>query len=79
MKVPRLGVQMELQLLAYTRAKATQYPSRICNLHHSSQQRQIRNPLGEARDRTQNLMAPSQIHFWCATMGTPNVKFLKRN
>ena len=35
--------------------------SRICNLHHSSLQCQILNPLREARDRTRNLMVPSQI------------------
>ena len=28
---------------------------------HSSQQRQILNPLSEARDRTRNLMVPSRI------------------
>ena len=34
---------------------------RICNLHHSSRQRQILNPRSKARDRTLNLMVPSQI------------------
>ena len=29
---------------------------------HSSGQRQILNPLSEARDRTHNLMVPSRIH-----------------
>ena len=32
------------------------------NLHHSSRQRQILNPLNKARDRTHNLMVSSQIH-----------------
>ena len=32
---------------------------------------QILNPLIEARDRTCDLMVPSQIHFCCATMETP--------
>ena len=32
----------------------------------------ILNPLREARDRTRNLMVPIQIHFRCATMGTPD-------
>ena len=50
-------------------------PSRICDLHHSSQQRQILNPLSEARDRACNLMVPSQIHFHCTTKGTPAVLF----
>ena len=44
----------------------------ICNLHDSSWQCQILNPLSEARDRTCNHMVPSQIRFrCCATMGTP--------
>ena len=36
-------------------------PSRVCNLHHSSPQCWILNPLREARDRARNLMAPSWI------------------
>ena len=53
MEVPRLGVESELYLLAYTTATATQDPSHVCNLHHhSSQQHWILNPLSEARDRT---------------------------
>ena len=35
--------------------------SRVCNLHHSSRQRQIVNPLSKARDRTCNPMVPSRI------------------
>ena len=62
MKVPRLGVQSELQLLAYTTAIAALDPSCICNLHHSSRQHQIPNPLSKARDRTQVLMDASQVH-----------------
>ena len=41
MDVPRLGVESEPWPPAYARATATQDPSRICNLHHSSQQRRI--------------------------------------
>ena len=36
MEVPRLGVELELKLLAYTTATATLDPSPICHLHHSS-------------------------------------------
>ena len=43
MEVPRLGVESELQLLAYTAATATRDPSRVCDLHHSSQRCQILN------------------------------------
>ena len=41
-----------LQLQAYTTVTATQDLSRICDLHCSSQQCQILNPLSKARDRT---------------------------
>ena len=43
------------------RATAMQDPSRICNLHHSSWQCQIPNPLSKARDQTRNLMVPNRI------------------
>ena len=38
MEVPRLGIKLELQLLAYTTATATWNPSLICDPYHSSQQ-----------------------------------------
>ena len=72
MEVPRLGVQSELQLLAYVTAIAMLDLSLAFDLHHSSRQRWILNPLGEARDRTCNVMIPSWIHFCCAMMGTPD-------
>ena len=50
MEVPRLGVESELQLLAYTTATATPGPSCICDLHHSSCKHRILNPLSEARN-----------------------------
>ena len=56
MEVPRLGVQLELQLPAYTTATATPDPSLSCKLHHSSQQHRILNLLSEARDQTRVLM-----------------------
>ena len=52
MEVPRLGVESELQLLAYATAMATLDLSQIYVLHHSLRQRWILNPLSEARDRT---------------------------
>ena len=63
MEVPGLGVKSELQLLAYTTAIATPEPSCVCNLHHSSRQHRILNPLSEARDQTCILMDTSQIYF----------------
>ena len=63
MEVPRLGVELELQLPAYTITTATRDPSSVCHLHHSSCQCWISHPLSEARDQTRNLLVPSQIHF----------------
>ena len=77
MEVPRLGVESELLLLAYTTATATLDPSRVCDLHYSSQQRWILNPLSEARDQTCNLMVPSRIRFCCAITGTPQNYYFK--
>ena len=63
MEVPQLGVKLEeLQLPAYATATATPDPSHICDLCHSSQQRQILNPLSEARDQSHILMNASQGH-----------------
>ena len=53
------GVESELQLPAYATATATPDPSRVCNLHHSSWQCWILNPLSKAKDRI--LMGPTQI------------------
>ena len=61
MEVPRLGVQLELEPLAYARATATWDPSYVCDLHRSSQQCQILNPLSEARDQTCFLMDASRV------------------
>ena len=53
MEVPRLGVKSELQLPAQTTATATATatstpdPSHICDLHHSSWQCRILNPLAK--------------------------------
>ena len=46
--------------------------SRVCDLHHSSQQHRILNQLREALDWTCILMDASQSRFHWATMGTPS-------
>ena len=51
--------------------------SHVCNLHHTSQQHWILNPLREARDQIHNLMVPSWMHFCCTTMGTPPSSIFK--
>ena len=63
MEVPRLEVESELQLLVYTTAITAWDPSPVCDLHHSTWQRQIPNPLREARDQTHVLMDTSWVHY----------------
>ena len=61
MEVPRLGVNLELQLSACATAKATQDLSHICDLCCSLLQSWTLNPLSEARNRTHILMDASCI------------------
>ena len=70
MEVPRLGVKLELHLPAI--AIAMPDPTHISDLHHSSRQHWILNPLREARDRTHILMDTIWVHYWWATKGTPH-------
>ena len=58
-EVPRLGIESEQQLSAYT--TATPHLSFICNLYRSSWQHRILNPLSEARDQTTSFMDTSQV------------------
>jgi len=73
MEVPRLGFKSELQLpVVYATATAMQDLSHICNLHHSSWQHRILNPLNEARDPTWVLVDTSWVFYQWATTGTPH-------
>ena len=72
MEVPRLGVKSELQLLVYTTATARCDLSCVCDLHHSSRQHQVLNPLIEARDGTHILTDTSLVRYHGATVGTPS-------
>ena len=74
-EVPRLEVESERQVSAYSTATATQGPSHIGNPHHSSWKLQILNPPREARDWIHILMDSSQIRYHWATMGTPKISF----
>ena len=49
--------------------------ARICDLHHSSQQCWILNPLRETRDWTCILMSTTRIRLHWAMMGTPRTEF----
>ena len=61
MEVPRLAVELELQLPAYTTATAMPDLNHICDLCCSSWQCQILNPLSKARDQTCILMDTSWV------------------
>jgi len=63
MEVPRLGVQSELQPRTYARATATPDASPDCDLHRSSWQCQILNPLSKARDQTCVLVDTSWVAY----------------
>ena len=59
-------------LLAFTTATAMQLNRRCgCNLHHSSWQCPILNPLSEARDWTCILVDARMVCYCWAMMGTP--------
>ena len=58
-EVPWLGVKLELQPPANTRAIAMWDLSSVCNLHHNSHQHWILNPLSKAMERPQDA---SQVH-----------------
>ena len=85
MEAPRLGVELGAVSLAYTTATETQDLSRFCNLHQSSWQHQILNPLSKARDGTRILVDPSRLCYHWATMELPdtaleiNYSLIKKN
>ena len=60
MDVPGLGVESELQLLAYTTAMAMLDLSRICDLQRSLWQSRTLNTVSEAKDQTCILMDTSR-------------------
>ena len=62
-----------------TTATATRDPSCICDLHRSSLQGRILNPLSEARDRTRVLMDISEVHHRRVTRGAPHFFLMPSN
>ena len=75
MEVPRSGVESELQLPASTTATATPDPSHVCDLHHSSRQRQILNPRGQGSNpQPTTSWFLVRFCFCCAMMGTLEIK-----
>ena len=75
MEVPRVGVELELQLPALATATARRDLSHVCDLHHSSQQRRILNSLSRApRDWAWILMDISWVHVHWAMREIPERK-----
>ena len=70
MEVLMLGVESELQLLAYTTAAAMPNLSHVCDLHGSSWQHWSRS-----RDQTCVFMDTSQVLYCWAVTGTPALVF----
>ena len=60
-EVPRLEVSSELYPTVHTTATAMPDPNHICDLHHSSWQLWIPDPLIEARNGTHILMDTSWV------------------
>ena len=75
MEVPSLGGELELWLPAYATATAMPDPSCFCDLHHSSWQCQILNPLSRARNWTQVLMDASWVFNLLCHNGISWIKF----
>ena len=73
MEVPRLGVQLELQPPAYTKATAMPDPSCLWDLHHSSLQRWIPNHWARPRiEPATPWFLVGFINHWAKT-GTPHI------
>ena len=63
MEVPKLGVELELQLLACTMATEMPDLTCVCDQLDNSWQHWILNSLSEARDQTQVLRDASRVHY----------------
>ena len=71
MEVLRLGIKLDLWLLAYAVATAALDLSLVCDPHQSSRYCQIPNPLSWARDQTCTLMDTGHVCYRWAKMRTP--------
>ena len=63
---------------AYATATAMPDPSHVCNLHHSSRQCRILNPLSEARDRNCIFLDTSQFPYHWITFYTQRCRHFSR-
>ena len=77
MEILKLGVESELQLLAYTTATAMQDPSHVCDLHHSLQQHWILTHwVRPGIEPASSWILAGLVNNW-ATKGAPLLKVFK--
>ena len=70
MEAPKLGVESELQLPAYTRVTATPDPNHVCDLHHSSRNARSLTHWAKPGIKPETSWFIVVICFYCTTMGT---------
>ena len=72
MEVPRIGAELEMQLLAYTpQPQQCQIQATSVTYTTAHGNTGSFNPLSEARIKPESSWTASQIHFHGATTGTP--------
>jgi len=77
MEVPRLGVELELQLPAHATPQPQQRLIQTTSVTYTTAHRNARsfNPLNRAIDRTQVLVGTSPVCHYLATVGTSPIGF----
>ena len=73
-EVPRLGVWLEIQLLAYTTATAMWDLSRVCDLHHNAVAESPTHWASPGIEPTTSWFLAVFVNHW-GTMGTPRKSF----
>ena len=73
MEVPRLGVELEPQLLAYTTVTALWAPNHVCDLHHGSWQCQSLTHWARPGIQPASLWMLIRFVNHRATTGTPKI------
>ena len=79
MKVPRLEVEREPQLLAYTPTTAIATPIRAASVTTTAQAMLDPKHTERGQGSTHNLMVPNRIPFHCTTTGTPRCPFKSKH
>ena len=75
MEVPRLGVEIGAIVTGLHKSHSNAGSEPRLQPTPQFMATPIFTPLSKARDRTLNLMVPTQIRFCCAMMGTPRILY----